>query len=77
MVVKLFSIGQDFCNFNVTHLNSLLWMDIFGDGIFVWYRILGFAVIFHWLRVSGPFYHLILESLLTLWDLRQSLVNLY
>ena len=34
MVVKLFSIGQDFCNFNVTHLNSTVWMDIFGDGNF-------------------------------------------
>ena len=38
MVVKLFTIGQDFCNFNVIRLNSSLWMDIFGDGHFclVW-----------------------------------------
>ena len=35
MVVKLFLIGQDFCNFNVIHLNSSLWMDIFGDGHFL------------------------------------------
>ena len=70
MVVKLFSIGQDFYNFNVTHLNSSLWMDIFDNGHFCLVRILGFAVIFHWLRVVGPFYYLILESLLTLRVLR-------
>ena len=74
-MVKLFSIGQDFCNFAVTRLNSSLRMDIFDDGHFCLVRILGFTVVFHWLRVVGPFYHLILESLLMLRVLRQSLVN--
>ena len=70
MAVKLFSIDQDFCNFNVAHSNSSLWIDIFDDGHFCLVRILGFAVIFHWLRVAGPFYHLILESLLMMRVLR-------
>ena len=75
MVVKFFSTGQDFCNFDVTRLNSSLQMDIFYDGHFCLVRILGFAVVFHWLRVVGPFYHLIIESLLMLQVLRQSLVS--
>ena len=75
MVVKFFSTGQDFCNFDVTRLNSSLQMDIFDDGHFYLVRILGVAVFFHWLRVVGPFYHLIIKSLLMLQVLRQSLVS--